>query len=395
MSSALLRLQPDDRLVALLREGHARAFDEISRRYRACLVRFACGFVPDSSAEDVVQEAMLRAHAALLDGDAEVALRPWLYRIVHNGAISERRTIRLHEELDDQYDGVPQPPDIVERRERFRGILAGIVDLPEAQRDALVSTELEGESHDEIARRLDTTPGGVRQLVFRARTTLRNGIGLLLPMPVLRFALGLAVGPGSGISAGGAAGGAGAAAGGPIKIGATVAATIAVLGSGAALELPSDSKGGLDSGSERSASVAGASDGHRTALAMTPVSALSAKSGVGSGSEAGPSDGAASAGSPQADSGGSAGSGGGGGDVAGDADQPAESAPPVAQQPPPKPPPPPSQPPPSSAPPPPGGGAHLSSTGGDCPPPPDGSQLETTSVPESGTYQPPVQDQPH
>lgn len=390
MSSALLRLQPDDRLVTLLRDGHARAFDEISRRYRTCLVRFACGFVPDSRAEDVVQEAMLRAHDALLDNDAEVALRPWLYRIVRNGAISELRTIRPYEELDDQYDGVPQPPDIVERRERFHQVLAGIENLPAAQRDALVSTELGDESQDVIARRLDTTPGGVRQLVFRARTTLRNGVGLLLPMPVLRFALGLAENSGATISAGGAAGGAAAVAGGPLKVGATIAATVAVLGSGAALDLPDDSKQGLGGGSERSASIAGGGSlGDRTPVAVaTPVSAPASKSSEISSGEQAPSNDTASADPPQ--SGGyepvGTGDGGGGGDGA---DAPAAANPAPAAQPPPKPPPPASQPPPSGSPPPPGG--HMSMDGADCPP-------ESASQPTSSTQPsspPPGTGHPH
>jgi RNA polymerase sigma factor (sigma-70 family) len=381
MSSALLRLQPDDRLVALLREGHARAFDEISRRYRAALVRFACAFVPDSRAEDVVQEAMLRAHDALLDGDAEVALRPWLYRIVRNGAISERRTIRPYEEIDDQYDGVPQPPDIVERRERFREVLAGVVDLPDAQREALVSTELEGETHEEIAQRLDTTPGGVRQLVFRARTTLRNGLGLLLPMPLLRVALGFAEGSGAQISAGGAAGGAAAAAtGGPLKIGATVAATVAVIGSGASLDLPDSRQG--PGGAERSASIAGAAGGGGGA-GLTPVamtaSAPAAKSSAAPADQPASPDGSGSGDASQSSGDEPAGTGGGGGGGGNDV-APAPDPPPAAQPPPPKPPPPPpQQPAPSGSPPPPGG--HVSMDGTDCPPESDDSGYASATAP--------------
>ena len=199
---ALLRLQPDGRLVTLVREGHAQAFDEIGRRYRSPLVRFACAFVPHGRAEDVVQEAMLRAYHALCDSDTEIALRPWLYRIVRNGAISELRTVRPYEQLDEQLDGVPQPPDVLERKDRLRELVAGIGDLPAAQRAALVKSELEGESHEDIARELDTTEGGVRQLIFRARTALRTGIGLLLPMPVLRLLLSAVEAPAAGVTAG-------------------------------------------------------------------------------------------------------------------------------------------------------------------------------------------------
>ena len=237
LASPALRLQTDARLVTLSREGHRRAFEEIVRRYRDPLVRFAGAIVPADRAEDVVQEAFTRAHAAIIAGDSELALRPWLYRVVRNGALNDLRDHHSHEELDPEYDGVPQPPDIAARSEELATTVAAINALPAAQRDALVKRELEGRGHDEIAADLGVSPGAVRQLIFRARTALRDGLGSLIPLPVLRAVLaagpaetGAAASTGAGAAALGIAGGGGVA----VKAGAAALVALAV-GSGLSL----------------------------------------------------------------------------------------------------------------------------------------------------------------
>src|SRR4051812_20169974 len=169
-----LRSTSDERLVALTRDGESRAFEEIVRRYRPALVRFAGGFLSNGRAEDVVQEALIRSHRAMVSGDSEIQLRAWLFRIVHNGAISELRATRSHDQLDERINGVAQPPELFERRERPDDVVRELKALPSKQRTALVKSELEGTSHDEIAAQLGTTPGAVSQLIFRARTALRN-----------------------------------------------------------------------------------------------------------------------------------------------------------------------------------------------------------------------------
>jgi RNA polymerase sigma factor (sigma-70 family) len=189
LSGALLRTQPDSRLAQLAGEGSETAFEEIVRRYRSGLVAFASGIASRDSADDVVQDSMVKAHAALLRGDRPDAPRAWLFRIVRNTALNERRDHRVHEHLDETYDGVEQPPEAADRRRQLRDLLVAITELPRAQREALVQRELEGKGHDEIAADLDVSPGAVRQLIFRARSALRAGIGALLPMQLLRAAV--------------------------------------------------------------------------------------------------------------------------------------------------------------------------------------------------------------
>ena len=65
--------------------------------------------------------------------------------------------------------------------------MAGLRELPEAQRAAIVMRELEGLSHEQISASLGLSSGAVRQSIYRARRALRQGIGLLLPMPCFDY----------------------------------------------------------------------------------------------------------------------------------------------------------------------------------------------------------------
>jgi RNA polymerase sigma factor (sigma-70 family) len=239
LAGLALRCQSDSRLVELAREGQTRAFEEIVRRYRKPLVSFAGAIVPADRAEDVVQEVLAKAHVALVASEAEVKLKPWLYTIVRNRALNDLRDEQTHEHLDESIDGVPQPPEVAARHEELAALIAQVNDLPPAQRDALVQRELEGRSHREIGVALGVSPGAVRGLIFRARTALRDGAGMLIPMPALRALLDAsplsaeATGTGIGGAAAGltAGGGSGVAA----KAGTTLTVAVLAVGSGAAI----------------------------------------------------------------------------------------------------------------------------------------------------------------
>jgi RNA polymerase sigma factor (sigma-70 family) len=223
----VLRTQPDARLVVLAREGQAPAQEEIVRRYRPALVAFAAGIVPAHRAEDVVQESLTRALAALRDSTAEIALRPWLYTIVRNRAFNDLRDEPIHDPLDDRIDGVPQPPEVAAGREELASLVTRMKDLPDAQRQALVQRELEGRSHQEIAASMGASPGAVRQLIFRARASLRAA-GFLVPTPLIRYLSdwGSAAAGAAGLGAGGGIG---------LKAGAILAVGTLAVGSGVAI----------------------------------------------------------------------------------------------------------------------------------------------------------------
>jgi RNA polymerase sigma factor (sigma-70 family) len=246
-----LRAQPDRRLVKLVREGYESAFEEIVRRYRRPLDRFAAAIVGGRS-EDVTQEAFSKALLALRGTSAEIELKPWLYRIVRNTALNEiRDSPPPAEELGEAIPGGRSAAVEAERREEIGELMGRLRALPEPQRAAIVMRELEGLSHEEIAAALGVSGGAARQAIHRARVSLRDGLGLLIPLPLLRVlfghgteAAGAAAG-GSAVAAAGAAsaagGGAGTALGGlggagALKVGLATVVLAGSVGAGVAMQ---------------------------------------------------------------------------------------------------------------------------------------------------------------
>ena len=295
LAGSALRAQPDRRLVRLAREGHEAAMEEIVRRYRPALVGYAARIVPSHRAEDVVQESLSRAMIALVEDEREIKLKPWLYAIVRNRALNDLRDERAHEQIPDDFDGVPQPQDVAERREEVAGLVAAIGELPDGQRDALVQRELEGRSHDEIAARLGSTPGAVRGLIFRARLTLRDAAGALVPLPLVRWLLSEASGAEAAAGAGGAAaaGGiaaAGAAGGGGVAAKTGVAFVVATLAVGSGAALRDDGKRSAAQASDQSAAQADRSSGSGSLEGQSGGSGSSSSSGPSSNSGPGGGD---------------------------------------------------------------------------------------------------------
>ena len=208
---SLLRLQSDERLAQLAAKGSDDAFEALVRRHRRSLVRAARRILPDDRAEDAVQQALLDAHQALRRNGAPERFEPWVHRIAINSALKVARkdgdepSIEIDEE---RVDGVAGPEQVRERRERLGRTVGAISALPARQRRALVLRELEGRSHAEIARELGLSGGAVRQLIHRARDSVRSGASALVPPAlVLRMlAAGGSAPPIGEVAAGGAGG---------------------------------------------------------------------------------------------------------------------------------------------------------------------------------------------
>lgn len=172
----------DDELVARFRAGDDGPFDEIHRRYRAPLLAFARRMLGATGrdAEDVVQDALIRAYRALRVTDRPLALRPWLYMIVRNRALDELRSPQRAGAFDDELalDAVPteDAARCAEQRDEMRELVAEIARLPERQRMALVLREFDGCSHVETAERLHTTVPATKSLIIRARSNLRAAV---------------------------------------------------------------------------------------------------------------------------------------------------------------------------------------------------------------------------
>lgn len=170
------RLLSDERLAKLAGRGDARAFVALYQRNHQAIYRYCRSIVRhDQDAQDALQSTMMRAYAALRAQQRDVAVRPWLFRIAHNEAISILRrrapTRELGEELEHLGAGVH---GAVETRERLSMLVADLQALPERQRGALVMRELSGLSIEEIAQALTISTAVAKQTLFEARGSLRE-----------------------------------------------------------------------------------------------------------------------------------------------------------------------------------------------------------------------------
>ena len=234
LSVRFLQTQPDGKLLELARAGHERAFEALVQRYRRPLLGYCRRLSrSEASAEDALQQALMQAWIALSAGEGEIReVRAWLYRIVHNVAISNLRR-PVHDQVHEDLSGDGNGADLeVERRLAIRNALAGLAALPELQRRVMLSTALEGQSHDEVATALGLSHGAVRGLIYRARATLRAAAAAVMPGPLISWAARQDVGVGGrpATIADAIAGGSAGVAGALLKGGAIVVTAGALAG---------------------------------------------------------------------------------------------------------------------------------------------------------------------
>src|SRR5271163_1356041 len=174
--SALLRLQSDERLIAMTRRGQSAAFETLCSRYQSRLLAF-CRHMLGSreDAEDVLQEVFAAAFNAVLADERDINVRPWLYRIARNRSLNHlRRNSAIGVDSMDVHfaEHGRSTGDRVIRRESFRELLADVQLLPETQRTALLLREMDALSYEQIADAMETTVPSVKSLLVRARISL-------------------------------------------------------------------------------------------------------------------------------------------------------------------------------------------------------------------------------
>jgi RNA polymerase sigma factor (sigma-70 family) len=193
--SPLLRLQSDERLVALIRRGHHGAFEALVQRYQPRLLAFCRHMLgSQEDAEDVLQEVFAASFNAICADDRPINARPWLYRIARNRCLNHlRRPQPAGQDSMDVFerDGGISTADTVHRREEFRHIVSDVGELPESQRTALLLREIDALSYDQIAEAMDTTVPSVKSLLVRARVALAEASeARLLTCEEVRLELG-------------------------------------------------------------------------------------------------------------------------------------------------------------------------------------------------------------
>ena len=193
--SPLLRLQGDEKLIALVRKGHNGAFEALVQRYQPRLLAFCRHMLgSQEDAEDVLQEVFTASYNALLADNRPINARPWLYRIARNRCLNHLRKPRAagQDSMDIfERDNGATTAETVHRREEFRQIVTDVGDLPETQRTALLLREIDALSYDQIAEAMDTTVPSVKSLLVRARVNLAEAAeARLLTCGEVRLELG-------------------------------------------------------------------------------------------------------------------------------------------------------------------------------------------------------------
>ena len=151
-------------------------FEELVKLHRHELTRYAVRQLGEHAtlAEDVVQEALLNAHRAIVAGTCPEHPRAWLFTIVRNAAVNAARAAKPTAEIDERQHGAADQsvPAAVEQSEWIDWLMGAVGELPARQRDALVGHAFEGRSYRELAARQQTTVSAVKSLIGRARRSL-------------------------------------------------------------------------------------------------------------------------------------------------------------------------------------------------------------------------------
>jgi len=165
----------DVELATLVGHGDAAAFEALYDRHHASLLAFCRHMLGNrEDGEDALQQAFVRAHAALVRGRPPAAVRAWLFAIARNRCLTmlaARKNLAVPAERLPE-SGVDDLAEHVRRRAELRELVADLGELPDDQRAALVLAEIGDLSHPEIAAVLECPPKKVKALVFQAREAL-------------------------------------------------------------------------------------------------------------------------------------------------------------------------------------------------------------------------------
>ena len=174
-------------LVRRVQRGDKGAFDALVLKYQHKLVKLVMRYVRSpAEAEDIAQEAFIKAYRALPQFRGDSAFYTWLYRIAINtakNAVVSRDRSPIEYDLDRHHSDESyemqgrmkdsETPEGLVLTEEIRSTVNAAIDaLPEDLRTAIVLRELEGLSYDEIAAAMDCPVGTVRSRIFRAREAI-------------------------------------------------------------------------------------------------------------------------------------------------------------------------------------------------------------------------------
>lgn len=176
----------DQTLVDRVKQGDKSAFDVLVRKYQHKVIKLISRYIKDTDeAQDVSQEAFIKAYRALPNFRGDSAFYTWMYRIAINTAKNHlvaqgRRLPNVDIDIQDaeQFEGQTAlkenatPEGLLNRDEVENAIIATVEKLPEDLKTAITLREIEGMSYEEIAEAMACPVGTVRSRIFRAREAI-------------------------------------------------------------------------------------------------------------------------------------------------------------------------------------------------------------------------------
>ena len=175
----------DAALIGRACAGEVMAYEELVRRYQDVAVRTAHVIAPDGDAEDAVQEAFVKAHAALSRFRAGAPFRPWLLRIVANEARNRRRSagrrvglaLRAAEDRRPG-DAAPSPESAVLADETRATLLSAVNGLRAEDREIIAARYFLDLSEAETSEVLGLPRGTAKSRLSRALGRLRERLSV-------------------------------------------------------------------------------------------------------------------------------------------------------------------------------------------------------------------------
>ena len=178
--------QVDQLLVERVQKGEKHAFDLLISKYQHRIISLVGRYVHDhAEAQDVAQEAFIKAYRALRNFRGDSAFYTWLYRIAINTAknwlVAQKRRPPSSDidavdaeqyDMDSRLKDKATPENELLREEIKKTVYDTIAELPEDLRTAIVLREMEGMSYEEIAVTMECPIGTVRSRIFRAREAI-------------------------------------------------------------------------------------------------------------------------------------------------------------------------------------------------------------------------------
>ena len=184
----------DQELVERVKQGDKTAFDLLVIKYQQRIINLVSRFVRNQSdAQDVTQEAFIKAYRAMPNFRGESAFYTWMYRIAVNTAknhlaVQSRRPVAAERDIteieqiegDNALKDYATPEHMLLRDEIQETIVKAIENLPDDLKMAITLREVEGLSYEDIASAMDCPIGTVRSRIFRAREAIDNQLEPLL-----------------------------------------------------------------------------------------------------------------------------------------------------------------------------------------------------------------------